>query len=367
MIHLLALAIIAVTVGIRLSRCYSMKQLIYGAFKRYNANTKDINKGDCSARAMSLAYGLDYDAVYNELKKLQKSKNRSAYNTIANIYDFIDKHGGKVILLESNDITVEEFSANHSSSTYLLLTGKSPTSRIRHMVALLDGDIYDSWNSSDEYVKDVILVTEDNANLHGNEFDMITAANQIWEPLERYIDTQNHKTEIMYVGLQQLSAVGNDTLLIELKCYLDDTVSIYSKFKKSEIIHKKFIAKFNLKKTQNENVQTLIPKLRTKIYDWMYNIRKDIEDSKKSELSLRDDFRGDRLVAVKLPEWSYPFLRHATSKGFNYKFEAEMYALDGDPRKSSSPVVYFRAVSLSELQSQFNDYIVDFSRYGYDY
>lgn len=59
-----------------------MKQLIYGAFKRYNANTKDINKGDCSARAMSLAYGLDYDAVYNELKKLQKSKNRSAYNRL---------------------------------------------------------------------------------------------------------------------------------------------------------------------------------------------------------------------------------------------------------------------------------------------
>lgn len=49
-----------------------MKRIILGAFKRYNANTKDVNKGDCTVRAMSLAYGIDYEAVYKELKQIQK-------------------------------------------------------------------------------------------------------------------------------------------------------------------------------------------------------------------------------------------------------------------------------------------------------
>lgn len=223
-----------------------MKRIILGAFKRYNANTKDINKGDCTVRAMSLAYGIEYESVYKELKQIQKEHGRTFYNTRPTLIDFIDRHGGSQITLNES-VTVEEFSERYNSGTYLLLTSKTTESRTHHMVVSIDGDI------------------------------------------------------------------------------------------------------------------------RTKIYDWMYNIRKDLEDSKKSESVLRDDFYGDRIVAVKLPEWSYPFLRYATSDGFSYKFEAAIDALDGDPRKSEAPSVRFYADSLRELKQQFANYKADFSRYGYDY
>ena len=343
-----------------------MKRIILGAFKRYNANTKDVNKGDCTVRAMSLAYGIEYESVYKELKQIQKEHGRTFYNTRPNLIDFIDRHGGSQITLNES-ITVEEFSERYNSGTYLLLTSKTPDSRIHHMIVSIDGDIYDSWNSLREYVGEAYMITDAVSHLYGDEFDITEAAMQIWEPLQTYINTQNQKTDVMYVDLNQLTTKSNDTVLIELRCHLDENVSPHSKFRKSAIIHQKFIAKFNLKKTQEENVKSLIPKLRTKIYDWMYNIRKDLEDSKKSESVLRDDFYGDRIVAVKLPEWSYPFLRYATSNGFSYKFEAEIDALDGDPRKSEAPSVRFYADSLRELKQQFANYKADFSRYGYDY
>lgn len=181
-----------------------MKRIILGAFKRYNANTKDVNKGDCTVRAMSLAYGIEYEAVYKELKQIQKEHGRTFYNTRPTLIDFIDRHGGSQITLNES-ITVEEFSERYNSGTYLLLTSKTPDSRIHHMIVSIDGDIYDSWNS------------------------------------------------------------------------------------------------------------------------------------------LRE------------------------SNGFSYKFEAEIDALDGDPRKSEAPSVRFYADSLRELKQQFANYKADFSRYGYDY
>ena len=49
-----------------------MKRRIICSFRQYNANTKDIRKGDCSVRALSLAYGIDYELVYKSLKNISK-------------------------------------------------------------------------------------------------------------------------------------------------------------------------------------------------------------------------------------------------------------------------------------------------------
>lgn len=355
-----------------------MKRIILGAFKRYNANSKNINKGDCAVRAMSLGYGIDYDVVYKELKQIQKEYGYMSYNSTKSIEEFIHRHGGQLvkdIITDSNTgeyspsrvFTVDKFSELYSSGTYLLFTSRTENKPSDHMIAIIDGDVYDTWNSLNDIVKKAWCVSEESTYLYTTDFNMSEAAEQIWEPLSEYITAQNRKSEAMYVDLQELTVMNQDTILIKLKCQLDDSVSVYSKYRKSATLYQKFIAKFSLKKTQEENVQSLIPKLRTKMYDWMYNIRKDLEDSKKAESALRDDFYGDRVVAVKLPEWSYPYLLYATADGFSYKFEATMSAFDDDPRKSEAPEVNFYADSLRELKQQFADYKADFSRYGYDY
>lgn len=41
-----------------------MKRRIICSFRQYNASTKDVRKGDCSVCALSLAYGIDYELVF---------------------------------------------------------------------------------------------------------------------------------------------------------------------------------------------------------------------------------------------------------------------------------------------------------------
>ena len=44
----------------------------------YNANTSNKNTGDCVARSISLALGMDYDEVKRGLKK-SRSRNESSW------------------------------------------------------------------------------------------------------------------------------------------------------------------------------------------------------------------------------------------------------------------------------------------------
>lgn len=156
-----------------------MKKRVFGAFKRYNANTKNINKGDCSVRALSLAYGLEYADVYKELKS---TAGAGRYNTGFNIYRFVDRHGGEILKMYDTRITVEEFSEKYPTGTYLLFTAP-PTKNsrgINHVVALIDGNVYDSWNSLDQIVGDAYRLTEESTHLYSDEIDTYTGAEAIW-------------------------------------------------------------------------------------------------------------------------------------------------------------------------------------------
>lgn len=344
-----------------------MKRRIICSFRQYNANTKDVRKGDCSVRALSLAYGIDYELVYKSLKTYQKELGYSIYNDLRNIEYFIEGNNSQKIQVDKSIDTVDDFCNFYTIGTYLLLTSKTDKSHINHIVAVIDGDLYDTWDSLNQHVREVYCVSSDTTHMYSDEFNINDAALQIWEPLDNYIQSQNKKVEFMYVDLQKLEVKGNDTVVIVLKCILDDSIPIYSKYKKSSVITQRFIAKFNLKKDQTQNVKVLIPKLRTKIYDWMYNIRKDIQDAKKAETINRKDFLGDKTLVAKLPEWSHPYVTYASTLNYSSAYSVDMDALDGDPRKSELPTVYFRADSLRELKQQLASYKANFSRLGYDY
>ena len=348
-----------------------MLKKVLGAFKYYNANSKDVRKGDCSVRAMSLAYGLEYDEVYHELKQMQKSSGTSLYNTLSNIHAYIKKHGGKalhdLVDADGDTLTVFEFAELHKSGTYLLLTSRSENSRIHHIIACIDGDIYDTWDSMDEWVQEVYMITDATTHLYSEDFDIVEAAKYIVQQLKDYIASQNSKTNIVQLSLQKATAENNDTIIIELNCDIEGDVPAYSKYANRTRVRQKFVAKFNLKKTQEENIALLIPKLRTKIYDWMYNIRKEVSDARKAVDALSDKFHGDRLLAMKLPDWCYPNLLYATSDGYVSKFEVDMEALPDDPRFKDVPTVKFYGDTLRELKQQILYYKSNFVRYGMDY
>lgn len=109
---------------------------------RYNANPDGRNVGDCTIRALSLALGQSWERTYVELalEGFMMGDMPSA-NHVWGAY--LRRNGFQRRILPDacpDCYTVADFARDHPSGTYLLaLDG--------HVVCLIDGDWYDTWDS----------------------------------------------------------------------------------------------------------------------------------------------------------------------------------------------------------------------------
>ena len=111
----------------------------------YNPNPAQKATGDCAVRALAKVLDVDWERAFAILAKngfimgdmpssnvvISATLRQNGYyrNTIPN---------------ECPDCyTIEDFAREHNSGTYVVGTGN-------HVVAVKDGNIYDSWDSSKE-------------------------------------------------------------------------------------------------------------------------------------------------------------------------------------------------------------------------
>lgn len=106
-----------------------------------NPNPDNRRVGDCVVRAISIATNKAWETVYVELmlKGLQLYDMPSS-NAVWNAY-LSDR--GFVRDMLPDGYTVARFAADHPRGIYLLGTGS-------HVVAVIGGDYYDTWDSGDE-------------------------------------------------------------------------------------------------------------------------------------------------------------------------------------------------------------------------
>ena len=117
-------------------------------YRHFNNNPLGRNKvGDCSVRAVSKALGVSWDDAHDMLSDMSKNMG-----TIMNDNDVISAvlrmHGFYKENLPCTDrdcYTVREFANENPRGTYVVGTGS-------HVVAIINGDYYDSWPSGDESV-----------------------------------------------------------------------------------------------------------------------------------------------------------------------------------------------------------------------
>jgi hypothetical protein len=103
--------------------------------------------GDCGARAMAIALGLDYKAVYKELAQANADNGRakSARNGInKNIYSEVLKRYGWVWC------SAPKFAGRKARCSDL--TGTVIAQQAGHYVAVIDGVSNDSWDSTHKMV-----------------------------------------------------------------------------------------------------------------------------------------------------------------------------------------------------------------------
>lgn len=114
------------------------------AFIEYNPNPVGRKVGDCAVRAIAKALKTDWETAYtliaaNGFRMGDMPSSDSVWGAVLRQNDFYRK----AIPNQCPDCyTAEDFCREHPDGTYVLGFGG-------HVATVVDGDLYDSWNSSD--------------------------------------------------------------------------------------------------------------------------------------------------------------------------------------------------------------------------
>lgn len=358
---------------------------ISAALKKYNANTRYTNTGDCVKRSLSLAYGMDYDDVSNELNRIKRQLHYSQYNVSPVFNTFIEDHGvirkasGRIYstLADLNlpdDTTVKQFSELIKDGTYVILCGESKSSST-HMVCVLNGDIWDSWDSSNYFVNKIYVIEESKSD-EPEKFLAEDISYDLQEYIMNYLNSIQEKKmpwakfELAYTSGRSLDNYG---FAIDVKLVIGDKDTL-SKLgmQNTAVEYKTFVCRISPRLSKDANLNKMKEKLRYQAREWAWSIRRLVEDRiKESTMEVNPRFKGEKSILLKMPDAAKPNIIRIYDRGSNEycdRYYAEMIADKADPRYTpSDPYVEFYGDNITELKYNISQYLKDYSRIGYDY
>lgn len=112
---------------------------------KYNPNPYGRQVGDCAVRALSKALNIRWETAYNMISR--KGLQMGDMPSSDSVWGAVLKNNGFCRFSIANNCpdcyTAKDFCIDHPKGVYVLGFGG-------HAVAVVDGDIYDSWDSSKE-------------------------------------------------------------------------------------------------------------------------------------------------------------------------------------------------------------------------
>lgn len=116
-------------------------------WQKYNANPSHNRVGDCTVRAISKIMGLSWAETYVNLA-MRAFYEHDMPNADVVWGQYLLDNGFRRSMLSCDDglcITVRDFCEENPHGQYLLCPKN-------HVLAVIDGDYYDTWDSGDEVV-----------------------------------------------------------------------------------------------------------------------------------------------------------------------------------------------------------------------
>lgn len=114
-------------------------------WRMYNPNPSGRNVGDCSVRAVSVALNVDWETAYAMIAKAGFLMNDVISSN--SVWGSVLRQNGfyRHILPNScpDCYSLEDFAKDHPQGVYVVGMGN-------HVATVKDGEIWDSWDSSNE-------------------------------------------------------------------------------------------------------------------------------------------------------------------------------------------------------------------------
>lgn len=245
---------------------------------KYNANTRNKNVGDCVKRALSYAYGVDYDEISRQLNRMKGETSSDLFNENKNWRRFLYKNKG--FMLPDKDykgITEAEFCEKYPHGVYVCLTGKK-VDKSSHLVCIFNGDIIDSWNSSNYVVIEAYEIKD-------TTLDIVEVSwEDIEDPLCTFIDDYIASVNKKWRELFDLSrdpkiyTIDDST---KKMVFIETTKGLpkSSKYLSYTEYDKYIMIKLNPRMSTEKNLESLKTQLKGRVYNFVYPFEKDIKDS----------------------------------------------------------------------------------------
>lgn len=357
-----------------------MKRVQGARLVRYNANSAGNNTGDCVKRALSLAFDMDY----NELSKLLREESKRtefAWNSPL-VYRGIARQlgAGKFqFVLKDESQTVENFIDDHcQTGTWLLETSRTPDSAATHICCVIDGTLYDSWESQNYYVDAYSKVDiaerrpftdiQDHMNDLSSRFK-----DYILQELNRYIEqyakkgaewAQQFSYEVRYF-------VPDD---YQCLCRIGCTIDPVSYCESPKKFYLKFVGVLHPTDTLEQADEILKKTAKTRVYDrlWTVNdlqkkLKETYEEEQKRGGAIKTYTLGNHKLAEafyrSMPAWARAACRqvYVDRPGqYSDSYDVELQEPDGE-------IIHFYAPTADDLRKELRMYHDSGSIPGRDY
>ena len=109
----------------------------------YNANPSGKATGDCVIRAISTITGRPWRDIHWDLAMLSNEKYGMMDDNVI-WHEYLKDLGFDIYAIKEPCMRVKDFCIRHPYGRYILGTG-------RHVIAVIDGDYYDAWDSGNEF------------------------------------------------------------------------------------------------------------------------------------------------------------------------------------------------------------------------
>lgn len=351
-----------------------MKLSISGAtYKQYNANNRGNNAPDCVKRAISMAFNIGYNEVSKLLLTKAKELHESKWNILPVFEPIIYQLGGSKGQEPDGIYRVDEFIDKFvPEGVCIMETGPKPNGygHGNHLTCSVNGTLYDSWDSSDQFVCQYYIVenaAHEFTDIQDHLDELISEGQELASILcQKYKEKYDlpgqitflgggHKNEFSFYFTMKYSDDSGVQDRWHIDCVFSPTMTV-------EAARKKMVDTIKIRMYDRFYALNQKRKAKTEGDQLFYESGYTDKDRRKLYLDSRE-----QKFFNSLPGWIKPFVTYLNIDqpgqwSDSYKMTA--LPIKGDPDRQE---VLFYGYQSADVKDEINRYRKNFERVDKDY